>query len=187
MKITAIRYYGGARDKVCRLALADLFLELQQILLDTKIELIEQSQANSAGVIREQIDKGFEKAADWVKTAAGGIDWVKRLKYNQTLVVKMGVEIQVSARSDLLIRDIVHLRNHLQESKIDIGARHYDHDRLHIFLPDRTPSLRDALRYIEQEFKEATTFPIIVLAVEHDGIGKVLPKKKTNRGGTGSD
>jgi hypothetical protein len=182
MKITSIRYYGGARDKVCRLALADLFLELQQILLDTRIELVEQAKANSAGVIREEIDRGFEKAADWVKTAAGGIDWVKRLRYNQTLMVKMGVEIQVSARSDLLIRDIVHLRNHLQESKIDVGVIVVPSDRLQSFLPDRTPSLRDALRYIEQEFKEATTFPIVVMAVEHDAPGKVLPKKKTNKG-----
>jgi hypothetical protein len=36
------------------------------------------------------------------------------------------------------------------------------------FLPDRTPSFRDAVRYIEQEFKEATTFPIVVIAIEHD-------------------
>ena len=182
MKITAIRYYGGARDKICRLALADLFLELQQILFDTNIELVEAKQANSAGVIREQLDKRFEKAGDWVKTTAGGIDWVKRLKYNQTLVVKMGVEVQVSARSDLLIRDIVHLRNHLQESKIDVGVIVVPSDRLQTFLPDRTPSLRDAVRYIEQEFKEATTFPIVLMAVEHDAPGKALPKKKTNIG-----
>ena len=62
MKITAIKYYGGARDKVCRLALSDLFLELQQILFDTRIELVEAKQANSAGVVRERIDKGFEEA-----------------------------------------------------------------------------------------------------------------------------
>lgn len=41
MKITSTRYYGGARDKVCRLALADLFLEIQQILFDTRVELLE--------------------------------------------------------------------------------------------------------------------------------------------------
>jgi hypothetical protein len=182
MKITTIRYYGGARDKVCRLALADLFLELQQILLDTRIELVEQPEANSAAVIRERLDQGFDKASNWVKTTAGGIDWIKRLRYNQTLAVKMGVEIQVSARSDLLIRDIVHLRNSLQQGEIDIGVIVVPSDRLQTFLPDRTPSLKDALRYIEQEFKEATTFPIVVIAVEHDAAGKALPKKKTNKG-----
>jgi hypothetical protein len=55
-------------------------------------------------------------------------------------------------------------------------------DRLQSLLTDRTPSLKDALRYIEQEFKEATTFPIVVIAVEHDASSKALPKKKTNKG-----
>ena len=72
-------------------------------------------------------------------TAPGGIDWIKRLRYNQTLAVKMGVEIQVSARSDLLIRDIVHLRNSLQQGEIDIGVIVVPSDRLQTFLPDRTP------------------------------------------------
>ncbi len=54
-------------------------------------------------------------------------------------------------------------------------------DEMQVFLPDRTPSYRDAVRYIEKEFKEATTFPIIIMAIEHDGISdKPLPKKKTN-------
>ena len=55
-------------------------------------------------------------------------------------------------------------------------------DRLQTFLTDRTPSFRDAIRYIEEEFKEAMTFPIVVIAVEHDAVGAALPKKKTNKG-----
>lgn len=43
------------------------------------------------------------------------------------------------------------------------------------------PSLKDTLRYVEQEFKEATTFPIVIIAIEHDAPGKALPKKKTNK------
>jgi len=46
------------------------------------------------------------------------------------------------------------------------------------FLPDRTPAFRDAIRYIETEFKEATTFPIVIIAVEHDNPGRALAKKK---------
>jgi hypothetical protein len=185
MKITTIRYYGGARDKVCRLALADLFLEVQQIILDTRVELLEQSEANGAGIIREHLDRGFGQGSDWSKKVSGGIDWIKRLRYNQTLAVKMGVEVQVSARSDLLIRDIVHLRNSLQKGEIDIGIIVVPNDRMGVYLTDRTPSLKDALRYIEDEFREATTFPIVVIAVEHDAPSKVaLPKKSTNRGKT---
>lgn len=182
MKITATRFYGGARDKVCRLALADLYLEVQQIVFDTNVELVEVLQANSAGVIRERLDAQFLKAGGWVKNVSGDIDWVKRLKYNQTLAVQMGVEVQVSARSDLLIRDLVHLRNSLQAGTIDIGVIVVPSDKLQTFLTDRTPSLRDAIRYVEQEFSEATKFPIALIAVEHDGASDIaLPKKKTNR------
>jgi len=65
----------------------------------------------------------------------------------------------------LLIRDIVHLRNSLQSAEIDIGVIVVPDDRLQYFLPDRTPSYKDAIRYIEEEFKEAMTFPIIVIAI----------------------
>lgn len=184
MKITTTRFYGGARDKVCRLALADLFLEVQQIIFDTRVELLEEPQKNSAGVIRERLDAQFVSSGGWTKTVTGDIDWVKRLKYNQTLVVKMGVEVQVSARSDLLVRDLVHIRNALQEGIIDIGVIIVPSDRTQTFLTDRTPSLRDAIRYVEQEFPEAQKTPMVLIAVEHDGPSAApLPKKTTNRGG----
>lgn len=182
MKITSLRYYGGSREKVCRLGLADLFLELQQIILDTHVEIEEVIHGNGAAVVREALDAQFLAASDWIKTVSGGVDWVKRIRYNQTFMARLGVEVQVSARSDLLIRDIVHLRNSLQESEIDVGVIVVPSDRFQTFLPDRTPSLRDAVRYIEDEFKEATTFPIVVMAVEHDAVGAALPKKTTNRG-----
>ncbi|WP_305733278.1 BglII/BstYI family type II restriction endonuclease [Trichlorobacter ammonificans] len=182
MKITAMKFYGGAREKVCRLGLADLFLELQQIIFETTIEIEETRDANGAAFIREELDSRFSNGDDWVKTASGGVDWVKRIRYNSTFMARIGVEIQVSARSDLLIRDIVHLRNSLQEGHIDVGAIVVPSDRFQLFLPDRTPSYRDAIRYIEQEFKEAMTFPIVVIAIEHDGTGNALPKKRTNKG-----
>ncbi len=180
-----MRFYGGAREKVCRLGLADLFLELQEIIFDTRIEIAEEPKANGAAVVREALDKRFETGTDWIKTTAGGVDWVKRIRYNATFMARLGVEIQVSARSDLLIRDVVHLRNSLQESHIDVGVIVVPDDRFQTFLPDRTPSFRDAVRYIEQEFKEAMTFPIVVIAIEHDRVGKALPKKKTNKGKDG--
>ncbi len=77
---------------------------------------------NSAGVVRELIDASFKKAADWVQSKSGDLDWIKRMRYNQSIISRMGVEIQVSGRSDLLARDIVHIRNGLQDSHIDIGV-----------------------------------------------------------------
>ena len=107
--------------------------------------------------------------------------WIGQVRYNNRFLSRLGVEIQVSSRSDLLIRDIVHLRNSLQEGIIDIGIIVVPNDEMQVFLPDRTPSYRDAVRYIEKEFKEATTFPIIIIGIEHDGLSdKALPKKKTN-------
>jgi hypothetical protein len=140
--------------------------------------LLEEKQANGAAVIRELLDEGFKGVGGWKQAAAGGIDWIKRMKYNETVIARIGVEIQVSARSDLLIRDIVHLRNNLQSGDIDVGVIVVPNDQLSYFLPDRTPCLRDAIRYVEQEFKEAMTFPIVLVAIEHDEQGDPLPKKK---------
>jgi hypothetical protein len=167
---------------VCRLGLSDLFLELQQIIFEATILIEEKQQANGAAVVREVLDAGFARRPDWVKTQSGGVDWVKRIRYNSTFIARLGVEIQVSSRSDLLIRDIVHLRNKLQEGYIDVGVIVVPSDHFQFYLVDRTPSLKDARRYIEDEFKEAMTFPIVIIAVEYDGIGPALPKKKTNRG-----
>lgn len=178
MKITKIKFYNGSRDKVCRLGLSALFLELQQILLETDIRLFETKDANGAAVIRKELDDGFGAAGEWKKQTTGGIDWIKRIRYNNSIISRIGVEIQVSARSDLLIRDVVHLRNSLQAGEIDVGIIVVPDDRLQVFLPDRTPSFKDAVRYIEEEFKEAMTFPIVVIAIEHDGPGKPLGKQK---------
>lgn len=178
MKITKIKFYNGSKDKVCRLGLSVLFLDLQQIILETDIRLSEEKDANGAAVIRKALDDGFEIAGEWKKQTTGGVDWIKRLRYNNSIISRIGVEIQVSARSDLLIRDVVHLRNSLQAGEIDVGVIVVPDDRLQIFLPDRTPSFKDAVRYIEEEFKEAMTFPIVLIAIEHDGPGKPLGKQK---------
>jgi hypothetical protein len=178
MKITKIKFYNGSKDKVCRLGLSALFLELQQIILETDIRLFEEKDANGAAVIRKALDDRFEAAGEWKKQTTGGIDWIKRIRYNNSIISRIGVEIQVSARSDLLIRDVVHLRNSLQAGEIDVGIIVVPDDRLQVFLPDRTPSFKDAVRYIEEEFKEAMTFPIVVIAIEHDGPGKSLGKQK---------
>ena len=180
MKITQIKYYGGARDKIARLGLAHLFLEVQQIILDTRLFLLEVKDANSGAVVREALDTGFVKASGWQPRKTGGVDWTKRIRYNESIVARMGVEVQVSARSDLVVRDLVHLRNKLQEAEIDIGVIIIPDDRMEVFLPDRYPKLTDAIRYIEQEFKEAMLTPLVLIAIEHDGPGQVL-KKRTRK------
>lgn len=178
MKITEIKYYDGAQNKVSRLGMSSLFLELLEILFSTKIFLLEEKYANGAAALRKRIDESFNNSGGWNKTVTGGVDWRKRLKYNESITVNLGVEVQVSARSDLLVRDLVHLRNQLQEGKIDVGVIVVPNNNLHFYLPDRTPRLSDAVRYIEIEFPEAMTYPIIIVGIEHDGPGEALPKQK---------
>ncbi len=68
MKISKIKFYGGSRDKVCRLGLAHIFLELQEILITTEVRVLDKKQANSAGVVREMVDTKFGEYADWIQS-----------------------------------------------------------------------------------------------------------------------
>lgn len=183
MKISQMKFYGGSRDKVCRLGLAHIFLELQEILISTEVRILDQKQANGAGLVREMIDARFREYPEWIQSKQGDIDWVKRIRYNQTVVSRMGVEIQVSGRSDLLARDIVHIRNNLQDSHIDVGVIVVPSDEFEDRLTDRVANYSYAVKYVEQELREAQSYPIVLIAVEHDAFSdKPLPKKKTNKG-----
>ncbi|MDT8391992.1 MAG: hypothetical protein RRC34_15940 [Lentisphaeria bacterium] len=163
--------------------MAHIFLELQELLINTEVRVLDKKQANGAGVVREMIDAKFGEYADWIQSKSGDIDWVKRFRYNQTIVSRIGVEIQVSGRSDLLARDIVHIRNNLQDSNIDVGIIVVPSDDFEYRLTDRVANFSYALRYVEEELREAQSYPIILVAVEHDGFCDVpLPKKRTNRG-----
>lgn len=182
MKISKLKFFGYGRQKIARLGLTDLFLNVQEIVLETRVTLIESVRANRAGRIKKEINASFFSRKDWVQTKAGAIHRGRRLFDNRNCRPILGVQIQVSARSDLLIRDVVHLRNSLQKAEIDVGVIVVPDDRMQKFLPARTPSFSDAVRYIEVEFKEAMTFPIVVMGIEHDSPGKAIPKKTTNLG-----
>jgi len=102
---------------------------------------------------------------------------------NQTIVSRLGVEVQVSGRSDLLARDIVHIRNNLQDSHIDAGVIVIPADEFEYFLTDRVANYSYAVRYVEKELREAQSYPIILIAVEHDGFSdEAIPKKIKNKG-----
>jgi hypothetical protein len=168
---------------VCRLGLSHIFLELQEILISTTVRCLNKKQANGAGCVRELIDSRFKEYPEWVQSKSGGIDWVKRVRYNESIVSRIGVEVQVSGRSDLLARDIVHIRNSLQDSHIDVGVIVVPSDDFEYLLTDRVANFSYAVRYVEQELREAQSYPIVVIAVEHDGFAeKPLPKKTTNKG-----
>lgn len=165
------------------MGLAHIFLELQEILISTEVRILQIKQANGAGRVRELIDEGFSRFEDWIQSKSGDIDWVKRFRYNTTIISRIGVEIQVSGRSDLLARDIVHIRNNLQDSHIDVGVIVVPADEFEYYLTDRVANFSYAVRYVEEELREAQSYPIILVAIEHDGYtDEPLPKKKTNKG-----
>jgi hypothetical protein len=59
---------------------------------------------------------------------SGAIDWQKCLIINGIRIC-IGVEIQFSARSDLLGIDIIHLRQAIPAGEIDVGILVVPNDR----------------------------------------------------------
>lgn len=179
MKIKNFKSYNGARDKINRLGLRPLVSELLRLIRGTRIFLLEKKDANGGKEVRVALDGAFTEKGGWEKNVVGDIDWIKDAKFNDKVVSRLGVEVQVSARSDLVIRDLIHLRNNLQSGKIDVGIIVVPTDLMSVFLPDRTPSFSQTVRYIEIEFREAEFFPLILIGVEHDGPSdKPLPKQR---------
>jgi hypothetical protein len=89
--------------------------------------------------------------------------------------VCVGVEIQFSARSDLIVIDIIHLRKALVGGLIDVGVLVVPSDKLAVFMTDRGPKMADAKRHVIEANAEA--LPLILIAVEHDGPGPPLAKQ----------
>ena len=135
----------------------------------------EERHANGTQGLRKQIDQEFAQIGGWTKITSGGIDWTKSNKGG----AKIGVEVQVSARSDLVAVDVMHLQHSLATGVIDVGVIIVPDDTLSPFLTDRTPNLRTAIKYVEQW---ASDRPVSIVAFRHDGAGEALPKVRTNLG-----
>ncbi len=178
MKIDSMKFYDGACEKIARLGMSDMLFELLNMLMNTEVFLEESKDANSGKVVRQKIDGMLESGEDWVKTGTGDLDWIKSKKVAPATTIKMGVEIQMSARGDLVIRDLLHMRENMKLGKIEVVVLVVPSDRMSKFLPDRAPSLSETLRYIEKEFEEIQQFPLVLISVEHDGAGNPLPKQK---------
>lgn len=115
--VSEIRDYNGFLTKASRLGLKALVEEVSLTITGFQLLVAEEKQANGTKWIREQIDRGFAELKGWTKIASGGIDWTKTSKKGATV----GVEVQVSGRSDMLAVDIMHLKEDLVSGKIDVG------------------------------------------------------------------
>jgi len=178
-KISEKIFYNGAEEKIKRLGLTLVIEELFKIVSEFTLFVQETKNSNSGAVVREKIDSRFEIAEGWIKGGTGEIDWTKSLIINGVRVC-IGVEIQVSARSDLIIIDLIHLRKAIIEGKMDLGILVVPGNKLGNFLTDRAPTLADAKRLIVDT--RADDLPLLLISLEHDGAGPPLPKKRTRQG-----
>ncbi|MFB3902601.1 MAG: hypothetical protein ACE15E_04055 [Acidobacteriota bacterium] len=121
-----------------------------------------------------------EQSVAGPKKTAGDIDWRKCKTVNGTQVC-IGVEVQVSARSDLVFRDVVHFRNQMAKGLIDVGVEILPSDTLSYFLTDRGPAISDGKRIMDE--MRADDLPLVFLAIEHDATGHIaLPEMITRQG-----
>jgi hypothetical protein len=183
-KIKSIEAYDGAENKVRRLGLQPLLDEVKGLVESTNILVRERKREgstsfNGAAAIRELLDATFQKTGSWEPKKSGDVDWSKCKVVNGTRVC-VGVEIQISARSELLYKDILHLKKRIETGDIDMGIIVVPSDRLQSYLPDRTPSVSYARKVILEQ--DADRLPIVLIEIEHDGPGPALGKKVTNMG-----
>lgn len=166
--------YDGFYEKVRRLGLESLLSELRDVLSGFKLLVKESKDSNGGAHLRELIDERFVACGGWKKKQTGGVDWTKCYRVNGTEVC-LGVEVQVSARSDMLVMDIHHLRTAMAEGNIDVGVLAVPSDVLGGFLTDRAPCLSDARRHVE--VARASDLPLLLIGLTHDGPGEALPKR----------
>ena len=174
-KITSVQNYDGFEGRVQRLGLESLLDEAMMALTGFDLMLHEQKHANGTKGIRISIDEGFERSGNWTKLTVGGIDWMKSSETG----AKIGVEVQVSGRSDLLAVDVLHLKTAISLGEVDAGVIIVPDDETSKFLTDRTPNLRTARKHVELH---ASDLPIQIIAFCHDGVGEPLKKMRTNLG-----
>jgi len=145
--------------------------------------LEERKDANGSKVLRALIDAQFRKAGGWIQKKSGGVDWIKRQAINaRPRYICIGVEVQVSGRSDMLSVDLIHLRQELLQGKIDLAVLIVPSDKLGHFLTDRVAKLSEAKRHID--VARAEEMPFVLMAIEHDGPGPALPKQRKKPAGS---
>ncbi len=162
-------YYEGARERVERLGLSSLIDEIKEIITGFTLLVQEKSDSNGGAAVRKLLDARFEASGGWTKKVVGDIDWTKCKAVNGTKVC-VGVEVQVSARSDLLVVDMIRLTAAFRDGRLDVGVLIVPSDKLSRFLTDRGPCISDAKKHAKVARLEDS--PLILLAVEHDGPGR---------------
>jgi restriction endonuclease BglII len=172
--ISEEKAYNGAQDRVERLGLSGLLAEVRQLVTGFRLLVKEAKDANGGAAVRRLLDARFQASEGWAKRQTGDVDWSKCTSFNGARVC-LGVEIQFSARSDLVVVDLIHLRKAIVKGRIDVGVLIVPSDRLGYFLTDRGPKLADAKRHVVEAKVE--DLPLILIGLDHDGPGPPLQKQ----------
>jgi len=178
-KIAQLTFFNGTKEKLTRLGLTGIWNQLEVALTGFDLRVLEKKDSNGGAAVRELLDARFRSVGGWDNKQSGGVDWIKCHTANGTKVC-IGVEIQFSARSDLLIVDVHHLRDDITTGKIDVGVIVVPSDALAYFLTDRVARYTDAVKAVERA--RAADLPLAVIALEHDGPGVALLKRQTRQG-----
>ncbi len=174
-------YYDGAKERIVRLGLTPLVDEIKLALTGFELLVKEQVDGNGGAAVRKLIDLQFDRLGGWTKKVSGDIDWTKCKIVNGTRVC-IGVEVQVSARSDLLVMDMIHLHAAFRDGRIDVGLVIVPSDKLSRFLTDRAPCMSDAKRHAHAARLEDSS--LVLFGIEHDGAGPPLAKQAKRTPGT---
>lgn len=132
-KIVEEVYYDGAQERIERLGLTPLLSEIRSALAGFQLCVQEKKDSNGGAAVRKLIDEQFDRLGGWTKKVSGDMDWIKCKVVNGTSVC-IGVEVQVSARSDLLVMDMIHLNAAFREGRIDVGLVIVPSDKLSKYL-----------------------------------------------------
>ena len=174
-KIVEELLFDGAPNLIDRLGLEELLAEVRTLICGFELLILEERDSNGAGALRKLIDERFTSAQGWVQRKTGGVDWSKRQAINgRPRFISLGVEIQVSGRSDLIAVDLIHLRQQLLQGDIDLAVLVVPSDRLGTFLTDRVAKKSEAMRHIQ--WLKCEDMPFVLMVIEHDGIGPALAK-----------
>ena len=143
--IIDLKPYDGFERRVDRLGLSPVVDEIKTLLTNFDLQISESKKHdNGAAIIREMLDGRFSTAGGWRIIKSGGIDWTKCIRHNGAEAC-IGLELQISARSDLLTNDLTHLVRAIELGEIDAGVIVVPADRTAYFLTDRCPRYSYAL------------------------------------------
>lgn len=175
--ITKVVDYDGVGQRIQRLGLTARYEQAVECITNWQLLIEEKKHANGTRGIRQVIDGRFEAVGGWSKKVSGDLDWAASAPETGAHI---GVEVQVSGRSDLLIKDVLHVKRSLAKGILDVGIIVVPDNALSFFLTDRTPNLAHAIMHITEA--DASDLPIRVLSFKHDGLGPPLAKMVTNMG-----